>query len=57
MYLYIDVVLPAIRSHNMLVVVIMLAYALCIERVARIAARKVYFYSRDADLLQISSDS
>lgn len=52
-YIYIDVVLPAIRPHNVLIVMIMLAYALCIERVARIAACKVYLYSRDTDLLQI----
>ena len=53
MYIYIDVVLPAIRPHNVLIIMIMLAYALCIERVARIAACKVYLYSRDTDLLQI----
>ena len=57
LYLHVDVVLPAIRSHNVLIVMIMLAYALCIERVARVAACKVYLDSRDTDLLEISSDN
>ncbi len=49
-YLHIEVVLSAVRSHNVLIVVIMLTYALCTERVARIAACQVYLDSRDTDL-------
>ena len=52
-YLYIDVVAYSIWSHNVLLIVVMLTYALCTERVTRIAARQVYFDSRDTDLSQI----
>ena len=53
-YLYVDVVQFAIRSHYVLIVMVMYTYALCTKRVARIAACQVYFDCRDTDLLDNS---
>ena len=48
--------MSAIWSHDVLIVMIMLTYALWAERVAGIAASQVYFDSRDTDLLQIVNE-